>query len=195
MIYLLATFYHGGFMARAKTSSFWLTERVQLSSGSVDGSRSQGIIDLGAYVDVGDSQAVSIESIDYVFQCNQATPNSYLRGMVATDACLGVQVTDLNQGTEFTFADDRSLVGSAALNIDAGNNQGNVAADFMPDIYGKENESRIVVNDSLYVVFGVDGGNVGGVDDYVSVRIKCKVVRVSQKDWMAIAIQSTAGDN
>ena len=182
-------------MATAKTSSFWLTERVKLAALSGDGSRSQGIMDLGAYVDVGDSQAVSIESVDFIFQTNQGNPNSYLRGMLATDGCLGVQITDLNQGEEFTFGDDRSLVASAALNIDAGNNVGSMAADFYPDIYGKEDESRIVVNDSLYVVFGNDGSDVASTDDYVTVRLKCKVVKVSQKDWMAIAIQSTAADN
>jgi len=182
-------------MATAKTSSFWLTERVQLAAASADGSRSQGIISLAAYVDVGDSQAISVEAIDYVFQNNQATPNSYLKAMVGADLCLGVQITDLNQGTEFTFADDRSLVGSAALNIDYTNNMGNMVADFYPDIYGKEDESRIVVNDSLYVVFGNDGGITGAAIDFVTVRLKCKIVKVTQKDWMAIAIQSTAADN
>jgi len=186
---------HAITMARAKTSSFWLTERVQLAASTGDGGRSQGIIDLASYIDVGDSQAVSIESIDYIYQGNQASPNSFIKAMVDGDCALAVQVTDLNQGTEFTFADDRSLIGSSAMNIDFSSNLATNAADFMPDIYGTEDESRICVNDSLYVVFGIDGADVGAQVAYVTVRLKCKIVKVSQKDWMAIAIQSTASDN
>jgi len=51
------------------------------------------------------------------------------------------------------------------------------------------------VNDSLYLVSGNDSAAVGIVDLYITVRIKCRVVKLSTKDWMAIAIQSTASDN
>ena len=56
-------------------------------------------------------------------------------------------------------------------------------------------ESFMVVNDSLYLVSGPDGANIGGSDVYVTARIRCRVVKLGTKDWMAIAIQSTASDN
>ena len=56
-------------------------------------------------------------------------------------------------------------------------------------------EAFLVVNDTLYLVGGVDSANIGAQDVAVSVRIRCRVVKLSTKDWMAIAIQSTAADN
>ena len=53
----------------------------------------------------------------------------------------------------------------------------------------------MVVNDSLYLVSGPDGANIGTADVYITARIKCRVAKLSSKDWMAIAIQSTASDN
>ena len=44
-------------MATAKTGSFYLTETVNLAAGSASGTRSQGTIDLGAYVNVATGQA------------------------------------------------------------------------------------------------------------------------------------------
>ena len=72
------------------------------------------------------------------------------------------------------------------------------SADFFPDNFGPSSlsEAFMVVNDSLYLVTGVNGAIVSatsGVD--LTVRIKCRVVKLSSKDWMAIAIQSTASDN
>jgi len=48
-------------MATSKTGSFWLTEEVTLDT--VD-TVVTGTIDLGAYVDVGDQQALAIESVE-----------------------------------------------------------------------------------------------------------------------------------
>jgi hypothetical protein len=53
----------------------------------------------------------------------------------------------------------------------------------------------MVVNDSLYLVGGPDGANIGTAAVYVTARIRARIVKLSSKDWMAIAIQSTASDN
>jgi len=182
-------------MAKSKTGSFWLTETVIVDSGSSTASRYEGTIDLGAYVDVGDQQAVAIEQVDFIWQYG-STFGQYLAGMVLGDGALGAQLTDLNPGTLYVRADDNNLVASGSLNIDFTNNVGSVANDFFPDIFGKLDESRIIVNDQLYLTVGWDGAAATGANGIrCTVRIKCRIVKLSTKDWMAIAIQSTASDN
>ena len=181
-------------MATSKTGSFWLTENVTLTAGSAASSRFQGTIDLGAYVDVGDQQAIAIESVDWVWQTGTYYGNEFL-SFLNNSGSVGAQLTDLNPGTLFVRADDNSLIASGALNIDQPNNIGTSAADFYPDSFGKLDESRLTVNDSLYVVAGNDQANIGPIDLYVTCRIKCRIVKLTTKDWMAIAIQSTASDN
>jgi len=51
------------------------------------------------------------------------------------------------------------------------------------------------VNDSLFVVIGNDNTGIGPADVFCTVRIKCRIVKLSSKDWIAIAVQSTASDN
>jgi len=104
-------------------------------------------------------------------------------------------LTDLNPGTVFVRADDNNLIASGAMNIDNGNNLSTTGTDFYPDTFGKLDEARIVVNDQLYFTIGVDGADVDAAALYCTVRIKCRIVKLSTKDWMAIAIQSTASDN
>jgi len=179
-------------MARSKTGSFWLTETVTIPSGTTTGDRVSGTLDLGAYVDVGDQQALSIELIDFIHQSGSDL-GSDVETMLATNGAITTQLTDLNPGGAFVRADDNSLVASSGLNI-----EGSIAShssDFYPDAFGKLDESRMVVNDSLYVVTGPDFSDSGGVAVYVTVRIKCRIVKLGTKDWMAIAIQSTASDN
>jgi len=182
-------------MAKSKTGSFWLTETVLLPAGSATSTRVDGTIDLGAYVDVGDQQGIAIEEVDFIWQYG-TTFGQYLGVMVLGDGALGGQLTDLNPGTAYVRADDNNLVASGSLNIDQGNNVGTVSNDFFPDIFGKLDEARIVVNDQLYFTVGWDGAaNTGAASIRATVRIKCRVVKLSTKDWMAIAIQSTASDN
>ena len=181
-------------MATSKTGSFWLTEVVQLPALSLNGFRAQGSLDLGAYVDVGDQQAIAIEQVDFIWQAG-GDYGSDPQGLLAGNGSLGMQLSDLNPGTVFVRADDNNLIASGSLSIDQANNIATHASDFYPDTFGKLDESRLIVNDSLYVVAGVDGADISDVIDFCTVRIKCRIVKLSQKDWIAIAIQSTASDN
>jgi hypothetical protein len=183
-------------MAKAKTGSFWLTEVITLPGITATGGRVQGTLDLGAYVDVGDQQAISIEEIDFIWQVG-TDYGTNVQNMLAGNGALSAQVTDLNPGSVFVRADDHSLIGSGSLNIDQANSVATSAADFYPDSYGKLDESRMVVNDQLYIVAGVDaaGSTTGASAVYVTCRIKARIVKLGTKDWMAIAIQSTAADN
>ena len=141
-------------------------------------------------------QAVAIESVDFIYQ---ASPDfgASATAMVAGIGSLGIQLCDLNPGTLFVRADDQSLVASGNLQIDQPNNIATHTTDLYPDNFGPSNlsEAFLVVNDTLYLVGGPDNTAVGAVDVYITARIKCRVVKLSTKDWMAIAIQSTASDN
>jgi len=183
-------------MATAKTGSFYLTETVTIPAASASGSRVQGTIDLGAYVNVATGQAVAVESVDLVYQCS-ADFNTTVKGFVTQDGSIAAQLTDLNPGSAFVRADNQSLIASGNLNIDFGNNVATHTSDLYPDNFGPaaQSEAFMVVNDSLYLVAGVDNAAIGADDLFLTARIKCRVVKLGSKDWMAIAIQSTASDN
>ena len=184
-------------MATAKTGSFYLTETITLPAGTASGTRIQGSIDLGAYVNVATGQAVAIESVDFVYQVG-GDFGSDGKSMLQADGALGVQLTDLNPGTGFVRADNQSLIASGSLNIDQTNNVVTHVSDIYPDNFGPAalSEAFLVVNDSLYLVSGPDAANTNAaVDLFVTARIKARVVKLGTKDWMAIAIQSTASDN
>ena len=183
-------------MTKAKTGSFYLTETITLPAGTVDQSRVQGSIDLGAYVNVPTGQAIAVESVDFIHQVGGDYGQQF-EAMLNGNGVISSQLTDLNPGTALVRADDQSLIASSGLNIDQTNNIGTHAADIYPDNHGPAalSEAFLVVNDQMYLVSGPDGANVGASDLYVTARIKCRVVKLSTKDWMAIAIQSTAADN
>ena len=175
-------------MATKKTAIFTLTERVALNTTNTP---LTATIDLGSYVDVGDRQALQIHSVDYIFQ--GATADQTLGQAFGTSASeVQVQVTDLNRSA-LVFADDRALISSARL-LWAGTHA-DKEADLYPDNFGKGSEDgRYVVNDTLYVVGEVSGLSGSGACN-VTVRVNVSIVTLSAKDFMAIAIQSTAADN
>jgi len=181
-------------MTKSMTGSFYLTETVTLPAATADGDRVQSTVDLSAYVNVPTGQAIAIESVDFVYQAfgdfGMAADQ-----LVAGNGSIGTQLTDLNPSAAFVRADSQSLVASGALNIDQINNIGTHTTDLYPDNFGPASlsEAFLVVNDTLYLTAGPDSTttNVGGVV-YVTARIRCRVVKLSTKDWMAIAIQSTA---
>lgn len=183
-------------MATSKTGSFYLTETVTLTSGSAGGSRGQSTIDLGAYVNVPTGQAIAIESVDFIYQT--ADGGGAGNELLAGNGALMAQLTDLNPSTTLLIADDQSLVSSGCLNIDATDSIVTHASDFYPDNYGPAalSEAFMVVNDTLYLVAGNSTVSaIGAQNVSVTARVRCRVVKLSSKDWMAIAIQSTASDN
>lgn len=183
-------------MAKALTGSFYLTETVTLAAGTASGTRAQGSIDLGAYVNVPTGQAIAIDSVDFVYQVG-SDYGSDGASMLQGNGALTVQLSDLNPGTRLLRADDQSLIASGSLNIDQSNNVVSHASDLYPDNFGPTSlsEAFMVVNDNLYLVTGPDLSDTNaGTSVFVTARIRCRVVKLSQTDWMAIAIQSTAND-
>lgn len=182
-------------MATAKTGTFYLTESVIIPTGSASGTRVQGTVDLGAYVNVPTGQAIAVESVDFIWQVGSDFSGSAAQALAGT-GCLNAQLTDLNPGTAFIQADDHSLIASQHIDIDQANNVTSESQDLFPDNFGPTSlsEAFMVVNDTLYLVAGNDQSATAD-NLYCTARIKARVVKLSQKDWMAIAIQSTASDN
>lgn len=173
-------------MATKKTSMFTLSERITLTTtGPVFAT-----IDLGSYVDVGDRQALQVHSVDFIFQ--GASPNTDMVTDIGNGKEIIVQVTDLNRGA-IVFADDRALVASGRLTI---SNEANLSqsSDLYPDNFGKgSDDGRYVVNDQLYITGELPISATNGCN--VTVRVNASIVSLTAKDFMAIAIQSTAADN
>ncbi len=176
-------------MSKKKTSTFYLTERITMTAS---GTPVTATIDLGAYVDVADRQAIAIEEVDFIFQGTAAdTP---LTTSCGADSTMFVQVSDLNRGGTIQFADDRALVASGHLMLDYSNNAVTKDSDHFPDVFGARDGVRLVVNDQLYLT-GEASAVAGSNAVNCTVRVKAHVASLTAKDWMAIAIQSTAADN
>ena len=180
-------------MTKSVTGSFYLTETVLLPTATPSGGRVTGTMDLSAYVNVPTGQAIAIESVDFVWQ-NGDNFDGNVEGMVNLNGALTSQLVDQNPGSVFVRADNHSLVASGSLNIDKVNNIASHQSDLYPDNFGPANlsEAFLVVNDSLFLTAGVDGTASGPATVFCTARIRCRVVKLSSKDWMAIAIQSTA---
>ena len=175
-------------MATKKTSMFTLTERVTISAADT---QTFATIDLGSYVDVGDRQALQVHSVDFIFQGTTAVGE--INGAMGANGTVHCQITDLNRGG-LVFADDRALVASAQLVLDT---DGFLAtsSDLFPDNYGKgSDDGRFVVNDQLYVT-GLTTALAAAQSVNITVRVNASIVSLTAKDFMAIAIQSTAADN
>ena len=165
---------------------FTLTERVTVSAAGTD---TFATIDLGSYVDVGDRQALQIHSVDFIFQ--GTTPDADVVSDLGNGNELHIQVTDLNRGG-LVFANDRALVASGNMASDASGGR-DMAADLFPDNFGKgSDDGRYVVNDQLYIT-GHATNLIAALN--ITVRVNASIVTLSAKDFMAIAIQSTAADN
>ena len=176
-------------MATKKTSIFTLTERLTINAASTD---TFATIDLGSYVDVGDRQALQVHSVDFIFQGTNAGQTFPIVAMGGSGA-VNVQLTDLNRGG-LVFSNDRALVASGTLNYDSDAFLTN-ATDLYPDNFGKgSDDGRYVVNDQLYIT-GRSSAVAGGEAVNITVRVNASIVTLSSKDFMAIAIQSTAADN
>lgn len=175
-------------MATRKTAMFTLTERLTISAATTD---TFATIDLGSYVDVGDRQALQIHSVDFIYQ--GTTVNESAPVAMGGAGSVFVQLADLNRGA-LVFANDRALVASGHLEYDTDAYLTN-ATDLYPDNFGKgSDDGRYVVNDQLYITGrSTVLGSSKAVN--ITVRVNASIVTLSAKDFMAIAIQSTAADN
>jgi len=148
-------------------------------------------MDIGSLVDVGDQQGLSIESADFIHQVG-VDYGGDVESMLDVNGAITTQLTDLNPGGSFVRADSVNLIASGALNIE--DSIASHSGDFYPDVFGKTDGARTVVNDSLYVVTGPDATSSGAASVWVTVKLKCRLIKLSTKDWMSLAITSVSND-
>ena len=180
-------------MTKSVTGSFYLTETVLLPQASVDGTIVTSTMDLSAYVNVPTGQAIAVESVDFIYQIENDF-GGLLSSVTVGDSSITSQLVDQNPGAALVRADNHSLVASGNMQIDDGNNSATFVSDIYPDNFGPANlsEAFLVVNDSLFLSTSYRNPNLSLVNLFVTARVRCRVVKLSTKDWMAIAIQSTA---
>jgi len=180
-------------MTKSVTGSFYLTESVLIPTASADGTTVQGTVDLSAYVNVPTGQAIAIEEVDFIWQV-QDSFGGLLSSVSSVDSALTTQLVDQNPGSVLVRADNHSLVASGNLQIDNTANQATHTNDLYPDNFGPANlsEAFLVVNDTLFITGQYRAGAVSTANVHLTARIRARVVKLSTKDWMAIAIQSTA---
>ena len=82
-------------MATAKTGSFYLTETVMMTAAQANGTRNQGTIDLGAYINVATGQAIAIDQVDFVVQRDGDYGGS-VANFLAGNGAVSYQLSDLN---------------------------------------------------------------------------------------------------
>ena len=164
-------------MAKAKTNTFFIRRDLSIASTSPTALT----IDTSAYVDPADRQGLQIEEVDYVFY-NGGTNLPY---NAASRQC-AVQLLS-GAFTTMTAYSEEDLISSAGLVFDAQSGQHN-ASDLYPDALATQG-GRIMVDDNMTLI-GQASSAMAGLK--VAVLIKAKVVTLSNKDYMALALQTVA---
>tara|TARA_Y100000310_G_scaffold288516_1_gene314199 strand:+ start:852 stop:1388 length:537 start_codon:yes stop_codon:yes gene_type:complete len=178
-------------MAKALTGTFTITSRLSTGAQGYD----TATIPIGSLIDVGDAQALEIESVDYIYQAYHTTNAVYEvihPGMpFGGDVSFGAQLMDRNAQTMIP-ANDNNLISSSAVAYDYANVL-TAASDFFPDDFQKTN-GRFVVNDEIYLTSFLSGVTQANTELSVTVRIRAKVVKLSTRDWMAISLETVQNE-
>lgn len=170
-------------MARAKTQPFIVTEVVNAASTTAVQS---GTLDLSAYVDPGDSQGVEIMAVDYIWY----TSDDNMPAAHTADFRAVSQLKDNTNGNLVAY-DNIHLVSSGSIYFDQNNVVSN-ASDVYPDIlYISKDGGRVTVNDSMEICVK---SSVSVPDLACAVRIQMRVISLTKKDYMTLALQ-TVSDN
>jgi hypothetical protein len=164
-------------MAKAKTGSFYISEQIVITN-TTSGTATH---DISALIDVANRQGLRILEADFLFQDSANT--AYQPGAVED---IQVQVTD-QQESAAVPASDNGLIASGQL-LTTADGQADRDSDLYPDNYA--GEGKLVVNDTLYYRVDCSQQTVN-----VTVRLLVEVVKISAKDFMAIALQSAQSDN
>ena len=165
-------------MAKAKTASFYIRREVQTDSSTPD----VVTIDTSAYVDPADRQGVMIEKVDFIFY--DATNN--LPIFTANVEQVGVQLLS-GAYTELQPYSEEDLIASAGLTFETSGNSSR-AQNLYPDVLGSP-DGRITVDDQLSLL----GASASAFSNCrCAVIIKARVVTLTNKDYMALAMQTVA---
>lgn len=164
-------------MAKAKTNTFFIRRSIDISGGSPVAQA----IDTSAYVDPADRQGLMIEEVDYVFY--DGSTNLPLFGSNKTAA---VQLLS-GAYTSLQAYDEEDLISSAGCSFDSQSGSNN-ATDLYPDALATPG-GRIMVDDTMTLV---GDASAAFSNANVAIVIKAKVVTLTNKDYMALALQTVA---
>lgn len=179
-------------MAKSITGTFTITQSITLSATGY----TTTAIAIGSLIDVGDAQALEVESVDYV-SSNYDSTNDRYEAMGVTHpwtgaASWGCQLLDRNS-QEWLDPSDNNVISSFAGQFDS-DGITSVGADFYPDDFQKTN-GRFVVNDEMYLVSNISTGAFSAAQELnIAVRIRAKVVKLSTRDWMAISLETVQNE-
>ena len=169
-------------MARIKTSSFFIATNVEniLSTGT------NTTLDISQFVDAPAGQAILVEQVAF----NWYNADTYLP-LVSGSATDYQWTGQLKDSTGLLLIDPTSedLI-SQSHYVSDGNGGVYSEDDMMPDVMGyAAGEGRLVISSNLQLTCK---GSATLANASCSVRIKCRVVTLDQKDWIALALQSVA---
>ncbi len=169
-------------MPRSKTGPFWINHVLDIDNTT---STQASLIDISAYVDAGDSQGLEVMSVDYIWY-NSSTKLPITNG--GTDFVGAVQLKD-NSTDSLVHYDNLHLVSSAQLYYESAGTV-HLGTDVFPDrLMISKAGGRVTVNDALEIA----GKTSAGVDDLsVCVRIQARVVNLTKRDYMTLALQTVA---
>ncbi len=178
-------------MAKAITGTFTITSRVRMNAIGYQTTT----IPIGSLIDVGDAQALEVESVDFIYQNYDSGTDTYepvsVNRPFNADSSFGCQLMDRNADT-FIAASDNNLISSSAVQYDS-QNVVTAATDFYPDDFQKTN-GRFVVNDEMYLVGYIQSAAQASQNLEATVRIRAKVVKLSTRDWMAISLETVQNE-
>ena len=165
-------------MAKAKTATFFIRRSI-----GVTNSATTLTIDTSAYVDPADRQGLMIEEVDFIWY-NTA---DNLAPYEIQDESQAIQLLS-GAYTELQAYDEEDLIASAGLSWSGDGTPSN-ASDLYPDALATPG-GRIVVDDNMTLVSIASAAP--GRAMACAVLIKAKVVTLSNKDYMALALQTVA---
>lgn len=189
-------------MAKPKTGPFYITKSLVFPVGAPAGTIASDTISIESFIDVANRQGLEILECDFVMQgYDDALEVYYAPNVVdlyAGDGSLGFQLLD-QEATALVRADDRTLVASGSLAWDYSGTAGGMfthSNDFFPDIFNKNTEGRVIINDQLHFVARLTNATLAAnQQQIITLRMKARVVTLTTTDFVSLSLTSVATDN
>ena len=144
-------------MAIAKTRPFFITKRLTFAPNAPAGTLVGNTISIESFVDIASSQGLEILEVDWIIQGHDPTGDVYYApttGLNMDDpGSLSYQLLD--QATVgIVGADHRTLISSGQIDwgLVTDNIWSGEQKDFYPDIFNKNTDGRVTINDTLHLM-------------------------------------------
>jgi len=168
-------------MAKAKTSTFYLRETI-----NVDASPVQEEMDLSVYVDPVNSQGLLIRAVDFIWYDSA----SFLPLDANADWQAAVQIHDSALGGLADLENEHQVASGSITSISG--SEVSSDQDFFPDRLGMaKGEGRIVVNDSLEIASDAGGSSIPATM-VCTIVLEVQVVKLNKEDYISLALQSVS---